>query len=413
MIMSKLYFWIIVILSILFLSCSNHPKNQFISVRGKEMITPDGKPFVMKGTNLGNWLNPEEYMFQLNDVSSYRLIDEAFKEMVGEDFVNQFWRKFQDNYITQADIHYIRQTGMNSIRLPFHYKLFTNRDYMGQNDSTRGFELIDKVVKWCKEEGLYVVLDMHDAPGGQTGDNIDDSYGYPWIFENENDQNLYVSIWKRIAEHYASEPIIIGYDLMNEPIATFFEKEKDELNKKLQPLYEKATKAIREVDKNHIIIIGGAQWNQNFDIFNNLPFDDNMMLTCHTYGCDTTKESIQRFLDYSTKVNLPIYMGETGENTDTWVKAFRKVMDENNMGWHFWPYKKIKVTSCLVSITEPKNWEVLGDYTKKDRSNFWKIREVRPNQKIVKEALNDLLEKIKFENCTKNNGYIEALGMKP
>ena len=94
-------------------------------------------------------------MFLFQDVNSYRLIDQALKEMVGPDFLNQFWRKFQENYITQDDIRYIRQTGMNSIRVPFHYKLFTYEDFMGNNNPNRGFELLDNVIRWCKDCLLY------------------------------------------------------------------------------------------------------------------------------------------------------------------------------------------------------------------------------------------------------------------
>lgn len=36
---------------------------KFISVQGEALIDPLGKPFLMKGTNLGNWLVPEGYMF--------------------------------------------------------------------------------------------------------------------------------------------------------------------------------------------------------------------------------------------------------------------------------------------------------------------------------------------------------------
>jgi len=33
--------------------------SKFISVKGKDIIGPDNKPFLMRGTNLGNWLVPE------------------------------------------------------------------------------------------------------------------------------------------------------------------------------------------------------------------------------------------------------------------------------------------------------------------------------------------------------------------
>jgi len=386
--------------------------NRYFTVHNQDIIAPDGTPFHIKGINLGNWLNPEGYMFLLKDVNCFRLIDKTLKELVGPDAVNRFWRQFQDNYITRADIRYITQTGMNSIRLPFHYKLFTTEDYMGSNDPQRGFELLDRVIKWCKEEGLYVVLDMHDAPGGQTGDNIDDSYGYPWLMENENDQKQCCEIWQKIATHYAKEPAVLGYDLLNEPIATYFDN-KDELNKQLEPLYKKIVAAIRQVDKNHIVMLGGAQWNSNFSVFSDPQFDANMLYTCHRYWCDTLQSNIRDFLDFRNKVNRPLYMGETGENKDQWIGGFRRLLEQNNIGWTYWPFKKLKSSACMVSVKEPENWQLIVDYSMKDNSSFKKIRENRPSQALILQALNDYLENMKFANCTPNKGYIEALGMNP
>ena len=106
-------------------------------------------------------------------------------------------------------------------------------------------------------------------------------------------------------------------------------------------------------------------------------------------------------------------MGETGENTDEWIGGFRKLLERNNIGWHFWPYKKMKRTCCITAFPEPENSDMIVEYTKKDRSSFKKIRENRPPQEEVQKILNDLLENIKFENCVKNEGYIEAFGLKP
>lgn len=384
----------------------------FLKVKGQDIVTPNGESFLIQGINLGNWLNPEGYMFLFKDVSSYRLIDQAFREMVGPDFTDQFWKTFKDNYITREDIAYIKQTGMNSIRLPFHYKLFTDEDYMGLKSNQDGFARVDSVIKWCKAEGLYVILDMHDAPGGQTGDNIDDSYGYPWLFESETSKQLFSEIWKKIADRYKNEPTVLGYDLLNEPIATYFTN-KEEINKLLVPVYKRGVEAIRSVDPNHIILLGGAQWNSNFSMFDEKAIDSNMLYTCHRYWCDTLQSKLQDFIDFRNKVNLPLYMGETGENTDEWVGGFRRLMERNNMGWHFWPYKKMEKTSCMVHIKKPANWDLIVEYTQKPRNNFNEIRAARPDQELVKKAMLELLENIKFAHCIKNQGYIKALGMKP
>jgi hypothetical protein len=405
---------------ILFLSsCSPSVKSEssanqgFIKVEGHNLITPDGKKFFIQGINLGNWLNPEGYMFGFKKTSSARLINQAFCEMVGPDFTNEFWKQFKDNYITRDDIRYIRKTGMNTIRIPFHYKLFTDEDYMGLSVNQDGLQRLDSLVSWCRESNIYLILDMHDAPGGQTGDNIDDSYGYPWLMTSEASQQQFTEIWKRIADHYKNEPVILGYDLLNEPIATYFPDEKKKLNAALEPVYKRAVAAIREVDKNHIVLLGGAQWNSNFSVFQDSKFDDKLMYTCHRYWCDTLQANIQDFVSFRDSVNLPIYMGETGENSDQWVGAWTRLMERNNIGWTYWPFKRMGNPSSVMNIVQSENWDKVIEFTESPRTGFDEIRKARPNQELVKKAMLELIENCKFSNCKVNEGYVKAMGMKP
>ena len=383
---------------------------QFISVKGKELIGTDGKKFLMKGTNLGNWLVPEGYMFKFQKTNSPRLINEALTELIGPDETKIFWQKYLNTYITHADIHYLKTIGVNSIRFPFNYRLFTNEDYLGARGDARGFKLMDSAISWCKKEGIFVILDMHCAPGGQTGDNIDDGYGYPFLFENEASRQLVADIWKKIAAHYKNETTIIGYDFLNEPIAHYFDKEK--LNPLLEVVYKKITKAIRTVDKNHILFLGGAQWDSNFGVFGP-PFDKKLVYTFHKYWTDPTQEVIQDYIDFSNKYNVPIYCGETGENSDDWVKSFRLVLEKNNIGWHYWPYKKIDNTKGIMTFSVPKYYDTVMLYADTLRNSFEEIRKARPkNIELVKQALDGFLNNCKFSNCTPNKGYIEALGFK-
>ena len=383
----------------------------FFTTKGTNIIGPDSKPFFIKGTNLGNWLVPEGYMFSFKDVNSPRLINQTLSELLGPDEIKEFWKKYLDVYITAADIHYLKSIGMNSIRIPFNYRLFTNENYMGDNNAERGFTYLDRVLGWCKKEKLYVILDMHCAPGGQTGDNIDDGFGYPFLFENEQSRKQCAAIWKRIAARYKNETIIIGYDLLNEPIAHYFDKEK--LNPLLEPVYKQITKAIREVDKKHILFLGGAQWDSNFKPFGS-PFDSKLVYTFHKYWTAPTCDVIKDYIDFGNKYNVPIYCGETGENTDEWVETFRKMLDSNNVGWHFWPYKKINNTRGIVTFNKPALYDSVINYANTPRNNFEDIRKNRPaKMEDIKKALYGFLENCQFKNCIQNNGYIKALGFIP
>ncbi|MDB5015206.1 MAG: glycosyl hydrolase family 5 [Mucilaginibacter sp.] len=383
---------------------------KFITVKGKEIIGPDNKPFLMRGTNLGNWLVPEGYMFKFKSVNSPTLINEALLELLGPEETTLFWKKYQDTYITAADIHFLKASGMNSIRIPFNYRIFTTENYMGQNNPNRGFELLDRVIGWCKAEGLYVILDMHCAPGGQTGDNIDDGSGYPFLFKSTAMRELTASIWQKIAAHYKNETTVMGYDLLNEPIATYFKAE--DFNPNLEPVFKQITKAIRAVDKNHILFLGGAQWDSNFKVFGP-PFDSKLVYQFHKYWTEPTQKVIQDYIDFRDKYNVPVYCGETGENTDEWVKQFKDLLEKNNIGWHYWPYKKLDNTKGITTFNVPEGYDKIIEYTEQPRADFAAIRKAAPaDREAIKNALYQFINNSKFENCHPNKGYIEALGLK-
>lgn len=392
---------------ILFSSILISQKNPFVTTRGVDIITPDGKPILLRGINLGNWLVPEGYMFKFTHTNSPQRIDETFKQLLGPEETKKFWKQFRDNYITRDDIAFIKKNGLNSIRVPFNYRLFVSEDHETRFTGP-GFEMLDRVVRWSKEENIYVIFDMHCAPGGQTGDNIDDSYGYPFLFESDEAQQLTVDLWREIAKRYANEPIIIGYDFLNEPIATYFDASK--FNHKLEPLYKRIVAAVREVDTNHIVFLGGAQWNNNFSVFG-APFDSKSVYTFHKYWCDTTQAMVQEYADFMKNYNVPIWMGESGENTDQWIDAWRRLNEKNNFGWCFWPYKKMDSGSNMVSIKRTAEWDSIITYANKPRTTYKEFRDAKPNQKVITKAFADYLENCKFQNTTVNAGYIKALGL--
>ena len=384
-----------------------HGQSRFVTTRGKDLISTDGKPLLLRGINLGNWLLPEGYMFKFKTANSPQRIQTVINELVGEDEARRFWKTYHQNYITQEDIRFIKRSGLNSIRVPFSYRLFVS-DTVPVKLEGEGYRLLDEVIAWCKQENLYVILDMHAAPGGQTGDNIDDSWGYPFLFENAESQDLLINIWRKLAARYRNETAVIGYDLLNEPIAHYFDAGK--LNPKLEPLYRRIVSAIRQVDRNHLIFLGGAQWDTNFKVFGP-PFDSKLVYTFHKYWMDVNQGAIQEYLDFRDKHNVPIWMGESGENTDEWISSFRTLLETNNIGWCFWPYKKLDATSCPVSIGLPSDWGAIIDYAEGPRLTYEELRKHRPPKEKVQKALSDYLERIKFANCRVNRGYLKALAL--
>ena len=127
-------------------------------------------------------------------------------------------------------------------------------------------------------------------------------------------------------------------------------------------------------------------------------------------GGEPTKAAIQEIINFRDSVNLPMYMGEIGHNTDEWQAAFCKVMEENNIGYTFWPYKK-KDGSCFMGIKAPENWEQIIAFSEAPRSTYKEIRDARPDQELMKKAMIDFIENSKCENCVPQVGYIRSLGL--
>ena len=397
-------------LAVLLVWCPPAPaqfaRHGFVHTQGEQLVDGTGQPLRLKGINLGNWFEVEGYMFHFDGgPQSPREIEDLTRDLLGPAQAERFWQQWRASYITEEDMEQIAKMGFNSVRVPLHWKFF-------QSDDAEGFRLLDQLVTWAQKDGVYVILDMHCAPGGQTGANIDDSWGYPWLYSSPEAQATLVATWTRIAQRYRNNPAVLGYDMLNEPIPNWPSLEK--FNRELEPVYWKIAAGIRKVDKNHVLIAGGAQWDTNFRVFGP-PFDPNLMYTLHKYWTPTTDTSvIQPYLDFRAHNHVPIWVGETGENNDGWVESFRKTLEANDVGWAYWTYKRMDATACVVTFDRPVHWDEVVAFAKLPRGtgDAEKRDAARPPQADIDAAFADLLKKIQFANERVNPGYVKALGMR-
>ncbi|SEG67144.1 Cellulase (glycosyl hydrolase family 5) [Bryocella elongata] len=377
---------------------------QFVHTQGAEVLDGSNQPLHLKGTNLGNWLVPEGYMWHFDGgPASPKEIHAFVTELIGPTRADAFWHTYRQNYITQADIHFIRAQGFNMVRVPIHWELF-------QTDDAEGFQLLDRLLGWCRAEGLYVMIDLHAAEGGQTGYNIDDGHGYPWLFLDPGMQQKTIDLWARIAKHYRNDRIVLGYDLLNEPIPNW--QGYARFHPMLEPLYKRIATAIRKVDTHHTLVLGGAQWDNDLSVFGP-PFDANIIYQTHTYNVGVNQEKLAPWIAFRAKYNVPVWLGESGENPDEWVARFRTLLDANSIPWAFWPYKKMQATSSPMTFAAPQGWDQIVAYarlahTGGDAGSKQRITS-RPPQQLIDAAMDELLHNIQFPNSTPNEGYIHAL----
>jgi endoglucanase len=385
-----------------------HAAAGFIHAQGTQLVDGQGVPFAVKGINLGNWLVPEGYMFKFARKRSPSEIAEVIDALVGPQDAARFWAAFRENYVTQADIQFIKRAGFNTVRVPLHWGLFVTpgaaEDGSADTFDREGWALLDRMVGWCRDAGLRVIVDLHAAPGGQTGVNHDDGVGFPLTFYVPRYRDMTVALWKAIAAHYRDEPAVLGYDLLNEPISPY--SDEAYLNPRLEPLYREIVTAIRSVDAHHVVLLAGGQWSTSFAMFDR-PFDANAVYTYHKFWAAPSRDSLQSYLNFSKRWNVPILIGETGEMNNAWNARFRALHEQFGIGWVFWPYKSLDSHTSVVSIVAPRGWDLVAEVGAHDTIDPATL----PSREEASKILDAYLEAVKFQNVRINGDYLASLGL--
>ncbi len=361
-----------------------------------DIVEGDGEPILLRGFGLGGWLVPEGYMLHnqawIAGFESPTEIEDHIENLIGEEAAEDFWNLYRTNYVAQADIEQIAEWGFNHIRAPFHYKQFY--DPTG-TETPIGYAIIDELISWCEPYNMYIILDMHCAPGGQNGGPISDSDGTARLWLEESNKELTIQIWKEIASYYADNTLIGGYDLINEPVlpggVTLEE---------FKQLYIDITNAIREVDNNHLLFIEGNWYGTDFAGLTP-PWDENMSYSFHKYWGQTDLSTIQSYINMRNNYGVPLWMGESGENSNHWYYEVFKLLEENNIGWNFWTHKKVdKITSPFSAYVSPQ-YQIVIDYLLGNSA--------QPTPDIAGMGLTSFANSLKIENCLTRRGVVAAL----
>jgi hypothetical protein len=386
--------------------------SQLLKTSGQKIVNDKGENIQLRGLGPGGWMLQEGYMLKTADFAGPQYkIKEKIAELIGEDGMNEFYKAYLKNGITRQDIDFLAKSGFNSIRLPMHYNLYTlpiEKESVKGKDTwlEEGFKMTDDLLQWCADNKIYLILDLHAAPGGQGNDvNISDNdKSKPSLWANEENQRKTIALWKKLAERYKDSPWIGGYDLINEPNINFTGKNPngtDEMsNAPLWKLQKDITAAIREVDKKHIIFIEGNGWGNNY---NGLPaiWDNNMAFSFHKYWNYNDDQTLRFALDLREKYNIPIWLGETGENSNVWFTELIQLLDQHNIGYAFWPMKKIDNIAGITNIKITPEYEKLLGY--------WKNGGEKPSKEYAKKALMQIADNYKLSNTEVKKDVIDAM----
>ena len=332
----------------------NSHEMSMLSVNDKGYVVDEnGKKVILNGVNIGNWLLWETWMGFVpeytHDWAHYDTL-EVLTERFGTEKTAEIEKVFMDNFITENDIAQIEKLGFNCVRVPFWYRNFMNEDgtwLTSNHNENPGFKRIDWLIETCEKYGIYIILDMHGAPGGQSKNHSTGKAGRNELYEVESKMNTCVELWTTIADRYKDNKIIAVYDLLNEPHNNggysgdySWEAGSQEAAAQTNKAYDILYKAIREVDNNHIISFEGI-WST--DVLPN-PEEcgyENVMYQLHIY--DTSTDMILYRVNELRKIRrewgVAVYNGEynNGEN-EYFAQMLYELFQINRTKWNYKTY---------------------------------------------------------------------------
>ena len=401
--MRLLCFLFITVLSIF----SANASDNFVRVSGTKLMARDGQRLMIRGTNCGNWMVREPYMMNTSgNLDRQFKFDKMIADVCGEEKVEEFDRLWMDNNFCEEDMIFLSEQGFNTLRVPMHYKYFTlpieKEPVAGEQTWLQeGFDRIDSMCEWAERHNILLILDMHACPGGQSsGDICDYDSSKPSLWESEANRTKLAALWRKIAERYKDQKCVAAYDLINETNWTLANS-----NKLLWDTFKSIIKAIREVDTNHIVILEGNSYSNDYNGFPSTKMDAKMVLQFHRYGVYNTKSQVQYMADMANKYNCPVYIGEFGENSNSWTADCVCLYEEAMQfaGWTCLPMKKSNINTILQVKRVSGYDNIISQWQKGNR----------PTATSLWNACKAWAEAQHISRCTVRTDYIDALLRRP
>jgi endoglucanase len=403
---------IIISICFLFFTRSTVFSQGFLQARNGYIANNTSSNFILRGMGLGGWMLQEPYMLQMGGIAeNQQQIHSRIQKLIGPEATKKFYAAWLANHCTRADVDSMAAWGFNSIRLPMHYNLFTlpveDEPIAGkQTWLPVGFRMVDSLLNWCKANKIYLILDLHAAPGGQGNDVAisDRDKTKPSLWQSRANQEKTIALWKQLATRYAKEEWIGGYDLINETNWGFQDSTdkngcSEKLNKELKSLLTEITVAVRSVDKNHLIFIEANCWANNYNGMFPL-WDPNMAVSFHKYWNHNNTGAIAQFLKIREEQKVPLWMGESGENSNSWFTDAISLLEGQSIGWAWWPLKKLGSNNPL-QIKSADGYNKLLEY--------WRGKAPEPDKATATRTLMELTKALAVPSNQYRHDVIDAM----
>mmetsp|Transcript_99032 Transcript_99032/g.266086 ORF Transcript_99032/g.266086 Transcript_99032/m.266086 type:complete len:415 (-) Transcript_99032:64-1308(-) len=324
-----------------------------------------------RGVNLGGWLllepGPSAPFFERLGPQcgcEWSLL-KSLRLRLGDEGAAEEVRAHRKSFVSEADISQIRALGMNAVRIPLGYWVVT-----GPTDGDLfvgpGLEHLDRVLGWCQAHGLQAVLDLHGAPGGESGERPSGHERRAWRWELWRfDESL--AALRVLAGRYRGHPAVTGISVCNEPSEAV-------PSEALCEFYDRAVTAIRGagMPADQVAIVLPVYrterldevwrtWSRRYDGFVR---HTNVVFDLHVYHCfgpwwqrqnmGTHLRMVKRHRKILRRVPAVVgewslclpkraYRGDDREDEDAVTRAFAaaqlEAYGQASHGWFFWTWR--------------------------------------------------------------------------
>jgi hypothetical protein len=331
----------------------------WLSTSGTNIVNSSGATVVLRGINLGGAYEIEPWMSSLklfapapgmpaiqDEVTLWEVLTQRF----GSQQTQQLQQTWRSSWLSPADIYALAGMGATVVRIPFFYQMLQDDSNPGQLIPA-GTALLDSILEACAQAGVYAILDLHGAPGGQSANLTTGQAGLNQLFTSTKYQQQTVQLWQLIAAYYQNHPEIAGYDLLNEPLGA-------PNGPALVGLYSQIYAAIRAVDTRHIVFMEDGY--KGLAIFPNPQKNGwtNICYSLHVYHLGAVSASVfqndvttafPHYQQQLANLNAPLYIGEFGTAGTLLSRSQALALlplytsSFNDLGWSWtpWTYKVI------------------------------------------------------------------------
>ncbi|KAL0631611.1 hypothetical protein Q9L58_009527 [Maublancomyces gigas] len=358
----------------------------FLKVEGERVVDGKGRDTILRGAGLGGWMNMENFITGYPGQENQHRA--AMLEVLGPEKYEYFFDKWLEYFFMEEDAKFFASVGMNCLRIPFNYHHFED-DMNPRVLKKEGFKHLDRVINLCAKHGIYTILDLHAVPGGQNPDwHSDNNTNSAYFWDYKDFQDRVVWLWEQLAEHYKDYTCIAGYNPLNEPC--------DPKHTRLPAFYDRVEKAIRAVDRNHILWLDGNTFAIDFKAFKHtLP---NCVYSLHDYalmgfptgerytGTPHQNQKLEsQFLRkaefmYTNKVPIwngefgPVYSSDGPGSEEINDERFNllgqqlRIYDKYKVSWSIWLYKDIGVQGMVYTSPESPWIKTLKPFLEKKKA---------------------------------------------